>query len=358
MLVKNTSRQSLMLVKAFTLTFLCLLLFTGSQDSTSSAEAALKPINPNASDSSRQLLAFLSDISGEYLITGQHDYLESPDEQKNRLGKISGSMPGLHGYELGAISNQSPTVAASQRKSVIHSAIQWSRSGGIVVMTYHQPLPGTAPTWKNVQRKISQAEFDAYVTPGTPQYQRLIRDLDQVAASLKTLKNADVPVLWRPYHEMNGGWFWWGEKDNFDALWGIMYDRFVNVHQLDNLLWVWNPNAPNAYSLDYEAFFPGTAKVDILAADIYEHDFKQSYYHELLALAGGKPIAIGENGGLPSPEVLKNQPKWVYSMTWGSSLTQDNSTTEIRTYMSQSKTLTLPQLVEKMKQHRESEHKR
>lgn len=212
MLVKNTSRQSLMLVKAFTLTFLCLLLFTGSQDSTSSAEAALKPINPNASDSSRQLLAFLSDISGEYLITGQHDYLESPDEQKNRLGKISGSMPGLHGYELGAISNQSPTVAASQRKSVIHSAIQWSRSGGIVVMTYHQPLPGTAPTWKNVQRKISQAEFDAYVTPGTPQYQRLIRDLDQVAASLKTLKNADVPVLWRPYHEMNGGWFWWGRR--------------------------------------------------------------------------------------------------------------------------------------------------
>ena len=68
-----------------------------------------------------------------------------------------------------------------------------------------------------------------------------------------------MPVLWRPYHEMNGDWFWWGKKtgpSGHRALWRMMYDRFVNYHGLNNLLWVWNANAPAPHILSYADCYP------------------------------------------------------------------------------------------------------
>ncbi|WP_370872505.1 glycosyl hydrolase [Paenibacillus zeirhizosphaerae] len=340
----KTPRKGKMIVKSAVVCLLYVLLFVESQQSLP-AHAAAQPVNANASQEVRSLLSYLSGISGKQMITGQHDYLESPDELNNKLKSLSGSYAGLHGYELGAVSNQNAQTTARQRNQVIASAIQWDRKGGIVAMTFHQSLPGTARTWKNVQSKLSQEQFNKYVTPGTQEYNKLIADLDDAAVYLKKLRDAKVPVLWRPYHEMNADWFWWGKKENFAQLWNIMYDRFVNVHQLNNLIWVWNPNAPDEHSGPYAPTFPGLAKVDILAADIYDNDFQDSYYRNLLFLAGGKPIAIGENGDVPSAEVLERQPKWVYAMTFGKLLTEQNSTDEIKTYMNAKKTLTLPELV-------------
>ncbi|MGW8957568.1 glycosyl hydrolase [Paenibacillus sp. NPDC055715] len=317
------------------------LLPVGFGESLFVANAAiLQPVNSNASTQARELYSYLLSISGEKTVTGQHDYLESPDEFSNRVQEISNAYAGVHGYEMGAISGQSAATEAAQRKNVVDSAIRWSKAGGIVTMTYHEPLPGKPLTWANVQAKVSQEEFNKYVTPGTTQYNLLIADLDKAAVSLKQLRDAGVPVLWRPYHEMNGGWFWWGNKNNFNQLWNIMYDRFVNTHQLNNLLWVWSPNAPNSYTVPYTPKYPGDDKVDILAVDIYNNDFKQSHYEGLLGLAQNKPIAIGEQGEVPSPEVMQAQPKWVYSMTWGNMLTENNTTDQIQDYMNDPRSLT------------------
>lgn len=297
--------------------------------------ASIKPVNPSASKESAALLSYLSDLSGKGMISGQHDYLESPDEFNNKLKNASGQYAVLHGYELGAINNQSKETIARQRQAVVDSAIKWHKGGGIVAMTFHQNLPGTSPEWANVKMNLSQDKFDAYVTPGTPQYKALIAELDEVAGYLGELRDAGVPVLWRPYHEMNGNWFWWGQKDNFAQLWDIVYERMVNTHKLNNLLWVWNPNAPNEWAKAYSNYYPGAAKVDVLAADIYNNDFKQSYYENLLKLADGKPIGIGESGELPDPVILsQTQSKWVYTMTWGKMLLENNNLQKIQSFMS------------------------
>ncbi|WP_370872570.1 glycosyl hydrolase [Paenibacillus zeirhizosphaerae] len=334
--------------KLLPVVLLCSLLPSGLSPEHFAVQAAEAPINPAASAEARELYTYLSNLDGEGMITGQHDYLESPDELNKKLKRISGQYAGLHGYELGAISNQSAEKAEAQRSNVVDSAINWHNEGGIVAMTFHQALPGKPLTWPNVQIKLTQAEFNRYVTPGTAEYASLIADLDKVAVSLGKLRDAGVPVLWRPYHEMNGNWFWWGKKKRFVKLWDIMYDRFVNVHQLNNLLWVWNPNAPNAWSAPYRKTFPGLSKVDILAADIYDNDFRQSYYDGLLNLAGGKPIAIGEHGEMPSENVLLAQPRWVYSMTWGKMLTENNSNDDIVAYMNEDRTLNRDELIATM----------
>lgn len=294
------------------------------------------------------LLTKLYSLQGKGIISGQHDYLESLDDFSNKLKNTGGFYPGLHGYELGAISNQTEALIASQRQAVVDSAIRWHKAGGIVTMSYHANLPGTAPAWSNVSMSLSEADFAKYITPGTVQNTALLADLDKTALSLKKLSEAGVPVLWRPYHEMNGGWFWWGQKSRFSELWNLMFERYTLYHGLHNLLWVWCPNAKNQWCDEPAGYYPGAGRVDILALDIYDGDFKASHHDGLWDLGRGKLIAIGENAELPSPAVLaKSQNKWTYQMTWGKLLYEKNTDTVIKDFMKDSFVLTRDEYIAK-----------
>jgi len=157
------------------------------------------------------------------------------------------------------------------------------------------------------------------LTPGTPLYEHWCAQVDRIAVFLKQLQDAHVPVLWRPYHEMNGDWFWWGGRTgeySTLALYRQLFDRFVNHHHLNNLIWVWNVDRPSQPGREHEKYFPGIQYVDVLALDVYGSDFKQSYYDGLVALSQGKPLALAEVGTPPSPEILLQQPRWTYYMTW------------------------------------------
>src|ERR1043165_6132408 len=88
------------------------------------------------------------------------------------------------------------------------------------------------------------------------EYTLIIRDIDAIATQLKRLQSANIPVIWRPLHEAEGKWFWWGAKgaEPCKWLWKLLYDRLVNEHHLDNLIWVWtstgNPDATQWYPGD------------------------------------------------------------------------------------------------------------
>ncbi|WP_223879847.1 glycosyl hydrolase [Paenibacillus spiritus] len=338
----RTSRKYRLFTALLPAILLLVLLGRNEVTSKSAVPAAPSPspVNANISPEAKRLYDYLVNLGGKGILSGQHDYLESPDEFNRKLRMYTGESAVIHGYELGAIGNQSTATIRKQRQAVVESAENWYKSGGIVVMTFHQNLPGTSPEWTNVHMTLDPDKFNAYITPGTAEYKNLIAELDDVAGYLEELRDEGVPVLWRPYHEMNGGWFWWGQKEQFSKLWDLMYERFTVTHGLNNLLWVWNPNAPNESSGAYKDYYPGADKVDILAADIYNNDFRQYYYDSLLELAGDKPIAIGENGELPDPGMLaKTQSRWVYMMTWGKMLTENNSSQAIRKFMSNPFTL-------------------
>ena len=118
------------------------------------------------------------------------------------------------------------------------------------------------------------------------------KQVDSIVIYLKMLQDANIPILWRPYHEMNGIWFWWGRRgQSFKQLWRNLYER-LHHHKLNNLIWVWNANAPRNTPGDeaepYEIYYPGHDYVDILATDIYHNDYKQSHYQDLLDVAEGE----------------------------------------------------------------------
>jgi mannan endo-1,4-beta-mannosidase len=178
--------------------------------------------------------------------------------------------------------------------------------------------------------------WDNLLTEGTELNKDWKDQLDGIAYYLNILQDAGIPVLWRPYHEMNGVWFWWCNhpgEDGFKRLWISMYNYFTFEKGLNNLIWVWDTNAPRDIpgdeAFDYPLFYPGDTYVDILAADVYRKDYKQSHHDDLLALSG-KPIALGEVGEIPDPEILKKQPYWSWFMPWAYHSMKNNSISDYK----------------------------
>jgi mannan endo-1,4-beta-mannosidase len=291
------------------------------------------PINPLAGAKTRAVLDLFYSYRGNRIVTGQHEYIETPYQYTNHLRDRVALQPLIKGFEIGHFSGQSAATIHAQRSEVANAANNWIKNEkGIATITYHPAYPGSAPTWANVQRNTTQAEFDQIVTPGTTLHTALIAELDLVATYLIRMRDNGTPILWRPYHEMNGGWFWWGNKNNFAQLWEIMYDRFVNFHGLHNLLWVWSPNAENQWTTPMKNYYPGHWRVDILAQDIYNWDFKQEYYDSIQDLAQGKLTFIGECGEMPNIDILQStQPLYTAFMTWGKMLWENNTEDKVRT---------------------------
>ena len=249
---------------------------------------------------------------------------------------MTGSYPALWGQDFG-FSEAGDMDGINFRQDVIDEAKKQYAAGSTVTIMWHavRPTENEPVTFLGsiCNGMLPQAEWDALLTEGTDIHARWIAQVDVIAALLTQLRDADIPVLWRPYHEMNGSWFWWGGREGargYAALYRQLYERFVSVHHLDNLIWVWNANAPRSDAAAYAGFYPGHDVVDILAADVYANDYRQSHHDELLELADGRPIALGEVGVLPTPEALENQRQWAWFMTWTTFLTQENDADEVR----------------------------
>lgn len=311
------------------------------------------PVNPKATKEARQLLAFLYEVQGKYTLSGQHNFIATGSRFTDLVHELTGRYPLVWGSDFsfayrgeaprtfqhcGPLNLSEPGTETkftdltpeAARQKMVENAIQAYRGGSIVTLMWHACPPQTGgdacdgrAIWA-MEKRPSQQEWDRLTTDGTDLNEAWKKQVDVVAGYLSQLRDARVPVLWRPYHEMNGIWFWWCDKkgkDGFRKLWLMMYDRFVNHHHLDNLIWVWDTNAPRdkpgdeAYA--YEDFFPGVESVDVLAADVYHEDWKQSHHDDLVRLGHGKPIALGEVGGPPSPETLAAQPRWTWFMPWG-----------------------------------------
>lgn len=156
----------------------------------------------------------------------------------------------------------------------------------------------------------------ALANTSSEDYALLLYDMDAIATELLILQEANIPVLWRPLHEADGGWFWWGAwgPESCITLYRLMFDRFTKVHKLRNLIWLWNSVTPSWY--------PGADVVDILGYDSYpaigDHGPVDTQYQELIALGNDtKIVTLPEVGNIPDPSILKlYHADWSYFVTW------------------------------------------
>ncbi len=337
------------------------------------------PVNPNATPEAKKLLEFLYKIKGEYTLSGQHNYITTSSKYTQKVADLTGKTPVVWGSDFsfmykgdhpekiqhcGPMNLSDPADSAyfldvtqkQMRQKLIEEVKKQHAKGHIITLMWHCCYPGDGSPcsmnsiWTWDDRPDSLAWQDL-ITDGTDLNERWKAQVDEIAFYLKQLQDANIPVLWRPYHEMNGVWFWWCKKpgeNGFKKLWIMLYNRLVNVHKLNNLIWVWNANAPRDIAGDeafpYKDFFPGIEYVDVLAADVYRNDYKQSHHDELLELAQGKPIALGEVGQVPTPETLKNQPEWTWFMPWGNLVFKNNDNQKVKSLFTAPNVLTMGEI--------------
>ncbi|WP_260171334.1 glycoside hydrolase family 26 protein [Sphingomonas sp. BK481] len=264
--------------------------------------------NSSASPAARKLYTYLCSQYGRKTLTGQQEQgsaQPNPNGELDYLQSVTGKLPAILGLDY---------IDPRDNDAVNDRATAWARSGGIVTLCWHWGAPDIGTGYEN-----SKKDFDvaAALKPGTPQNVAMMRDMTEVARLLNVLQDRGVAVLWRPFHEFSGDWFWWGKHgpDAFKALWALMYDQFTRVHGLNNLIWVLGWAGQNVDP----AWYPGRATVDVAGADIYANDHGNlaPMFAQVKAIVGDTlPICLHENGPVPDPAFLGPNADWLWFMTW------------------------------------------
>lgn len=221
------------------------------------------PVNPSANADAKALYTYLRSIYGKKILSGQQELSWS-----NWITTQTGKTPALVSVDL---MDYSPSrVERGTVGTAVEEAITHAQRGGIVSVLWHWNAPtGLYDTeenkwWSGFYTRATDFDVAAALSSTTnANYTLILRDIDAIAVQLKKLQDAGVPVLFRPLHEAEGGWFWWGAKgaEPCKKLYALLYDRLTNYHKINNLIWVWNSIL--------EEWYPGDATVDILSADVY-----------------------------------------------------------------------------------------
>ncbi len=282
--------------------------------------AADSLVNTNSSAATQCLMSFLADNYGKKIISGQDTLADCA-----WVNTATSRYPAICGFDM---MDYSPSRV--ERGAVCYeaeSATAWAAQNGIVQFQWHWNAPKDLldtpdhEWWRGFYTHATTFDVEyAMNNPGSEDYNLIIRDIDAIAVQLKKLRDANVPVLWRPLHEAQGGWFWWGAKgpQACKQLYWLLYDRLTNHHGLNNLIWVWTTQ-DNAESVNW---YPGDEYVDVLGADIYldGNNYSPStamFYNIVSLFNGAKMVAMTENGTIPDPSLLQSQQAyWSWFMTW------------------------------------------
>lgn len=287
--------------------------------------------NPNASTEARALYAKLQQVRAKGLtLAGQMWSPWGPDEVE-LVHQVSGKYPALRGHDL-IIDRNNPRELAL--------LINWYHQGGIPTLMWHWGAPSKGEGYEQSKMHI---EVDKCFEEGTPEYRAFWNDLRRTADWLSILCEAKVPVLWRPMHEFDGKWFWYGQGggENFVKIWTTMYDYFTHERHLDNLVWV----LCHSHQVD-PSYIPPCQYFDLVGADTYANPVPASLYRQMQELHGQETmIPLHECGTLPEPDsCLRDNTPWLWFMLWHTSHAEHHSPDDLRRIYNHERVVTLDEL--------------
>ncbi len=296
--------------------------------------------NPNASESAQRLYSYLCDVYGKHIISGQQEYCgdhnynlwNSPDvfikdneAEFEYIKEKTGKQPAIRGIDFLAYNSSS-----DWRDHAPERVIEWvNKYHGIATVSWHWNVPcekgssDIAFYVESANPKYTTFSISKALEEGTWENEVIMKDIELIAGEFKKLKDADVPVLFRPLHEAEGAWFWWGAEgaEPCKKLYRLLYDQLTNVYGLDNIIWEWTGSTSPAAA----DWYPGDDVVDIVGYDKYNcadglanlSSIASTFYSLVQGTDGQKMVAMTENDSIPSLENLVNdKAAWLYFCPW------------------------------------------
>ncbi|PCJ82538.1 MAG: hypothetical protein COA49_00285 [Bacteroidetes bacterium] len=210
------------------------------------------------------------------------NHADNPNIIRSDVKEIIGDFPAVYGYDIGHIelahnANLDSVPFGTMRKLIIEAY----KNGSIITLSWHLDNPVTkGDSWDPTSAVSS-------ILIGGTERKKYELWVSRVATFIKSLKykGKKIPVIFRPFHEMNGSWFWWGESNctakDYITLWQETVHLLRDEHNLHNILYAYSPNKLNPKD-DYLKYYPGDAYVDILGIDIYDFNDAENYAKSII----------------------------------------------------------------------------
>lgn len=307
----------------------------------------IKTSNPNAIKEAKCILKYLDSLSkkpNKKIISGQmtNNGINPSiafDSSIAKLQNITGKWVGIVGSDY----ERDYPQKLYKMNETNQPLIKYYKQNGLVTLMWSANNPWTGGVQNDLKNSNNLLDL---INSGTAANKVWISYLDSLSKGLKELQDSGVVVLWRPLHEMNGNWFWWGSKSStlpiasdYIAIWKHMYNYFTIDKGLNNLLWVYSAAAKskkvsNPAFKDELFYYPGDEFVDIIGVDIYSDTLDVLNYQSLLSRK--KPLVISEFGPDRNTvlnktiafdymsllnQIKKNYPNFVYWMSWNDFIT-------------------------------------
>lgn len=276
------------------------------------------PVNTLTAEAQR-VYDFLQETYEQKTISGMMANVAWNVEESEQVYQWTGKYPALNCFDY--IHLQSSAEDSWINYGDITPVSQWWDNGGLVAAMWHWNVPASNGSGE-LTTYIDQTSFDIdnVFVEGTWEYQTVNTDLEKIVGYLKLLKDANIPVIWRPLHEAAGGWFWWGKNaDSFKKLWIKMFDYF-KAQGLNNLIWVWTTETGDS------DWYPGDEYVDIVGRDLYGNDAVDcaAQYQIVVSEYGSKMVTLSECGAYIDTNselgLLSEQwdagARWLWFMPW------------------------------------------
>ena len=318
------------------------------------------PCDPLATKEAQSLMAYLNGVYGKNILSGQQEIYSSGhggnfEVEFDYLKDTTGKLPAVRGFDF---LNEANILYGSEDKTT-DRIIDWvNNKNGIATASWHLTVPKNFASykvgdkidwgqatysceWDSGKTKNTATDFNTanVLKSGTKENEYYMACLKELATYLKKIQDADVPLIFRPLHEAEGGggetgsWFWWGASGSevYKGIWKLTYDTLTEEYGLHNIIWEWN-----SYNFDTSAnWYPGDDYVDIIGYDKYscvkylaENNWQASYVHDdgsysstfygiMEKYDSKKMVALAENDSFSTVgNLTEDKAGWLYFCTW------------------------------------------
>lgn len=262
----------------------------------------LHAVDKHITDETASLLYRLHKLRDGGVWLGQHDgvWIKENGQLDSYFSQLTGKLPAIASFDYMFITRRDNSERSwtRQQENEIRKRIIAAHEAGIAItMCWHYNDPYTGSTFyaKEIPNRRQRQESFRSILPGKENHVQFKKDLQKVAEfahSLRDNNDREIPFIFRPLHEFDGNWFWWGAKYNtpeeFKTVWRFMVDYLKDSLNVHNILYAFSPDINFDTKEAYLLRYPGDEYVDILGLDDYR-DFK---YNEALAKKAMERIRI------------------------------------------------------------------
>lgn len=300
--------------KHFIMLLTAVFVSTSCESQKSNSNTILSLSDKKATAETQSLYKNLNTLSQKGFLFGHQDDLAYGVKWKYEDGRsdvkdVAGDYPAVYGWDIAGLENDKPNnidgVPFNKMKQYI---IEANARGGISTISWHFDNPATGKdAWNNIPNSLKT------ILPGAQNHKKFTSWLDKAATfflSLKDKNGKNIPILFRPFHELTGGWFWWGKgnctPEEFKTAWKFTFD-YLQKKGVHNLIYVYNTSSFSSED-DFLANYPGDEYADILSFDTYQNNDdstgekfisevqKQFKILNEISLQKSKPMALAEAG--------------------------------------------------------------